>query len=113
MKTQMRKSRLALETSSGTPTPRSRSTERQDYQMAMKNKIELEPQAIKLLGTTTMQTQRLPEKSNEEKQVGHMRSKNRVFHCEPKQNYTQSTEVTALPRSFDWKLKLVHGSLPL
>jgi hypothetical protein len=38
-----------------------------DNQMATKIKTELELQAIKSLGTTTIQTQRFPEKSNEEK----------------------------------------------
>jgi hypothetical protein len=44
--------------------------------MTMKIKTELELQAIKSLGTATIRTQRYPGKSNEEKQVGNMRSKN-------------------------------------
>jgi hypothetical protein len=30
------------------------------------------------------------------------------FSIEVQQDYTRSTEVTALPPSFDWKLKLAH-----
>jgi hypothetical protein len=52
-----------------------------DNQMAMKIKIELELQAIKSIGTATIRTQRYPGKSNEEKQVGHTRSKIRALNC--------------------------------
>jgi hypothetical protein len=33
------------------------------------------------------------------------------FFIENQQEYIQSTEVTALPPSFDWKLQIVYGSL--
>jgi hypothetical protein len=35
------------------------------------------------------------------------------FSIEIQQDYTGSTEVTALPPSFDWKLKLVLATLLL
>jgi hypothetical protein len=36
-----------------------------------------------------------------------------MFSIEIQQDYTGSTEVTALPPSFDWKLKLVLATLLL
>jgi hypothetical protein len=60
---------------------------RQVNQMPPGNKIKSELQVLKLLRTTTIQMQRLQEKSNEEKQVPHTGSKNQFFRCNFKQNY--------------------------
>jgi hypothetical protein len=51
-------------------------------------------------------------KSKERNNRAHVSNKNHFFIKE-QQEYNRSTEVTALPPSFDWKLEMVHVTLLL